>query len=178
MTTEHTATASSVRESIVVDAPVERAFEVFTAEMGSWWPPDHHVLEAELAEMVLEPRAGGHIYDRGVDGSECRWARVLVYEPPSRLVFSWDISMAWKREDDPDKTSEVEVRFTEEAPNRTRVELEHRNLERHGDGWERMRDAVGSPGGWRRGLEAFARTVSGSQVAGRVPSLDAPQPLQ
>jgi uncharacterized protein YndB with AHSA1/START domain len=163
MTTEGTTstTPSSVREAIVVDAPIERAFEVFTADMGSWWPPDHHILEGELAEMVFEPRAGGHIYDRAVDGSECRWARVLAYEPPNRVVFSWDIGLDWKLQTDTEKTSEVEVRFIEKGAEHTRVELEHRNIDRHGNGWEKMRDAVGSPGGWLRGLEAFAEQVRG-----------------
>jgi uncharacterized protein YndB with AHSA1/START domain len=150
------ATQTSVTESIVVPAPIERAFALFTEDIGSWWPPDHHILQAELAEMVFEPRAGGHIYDRGVDGTECRWARVLVYEPPTRVVFSWDVSTSWQIETDPDKTSEVEVRFVSDAPGRTVVELEHRNLDRHGDGWEQVRDAVGSPGGWARGLAAYA----------------------
>jgi uncharacterized protein YndB with AHSA1/START domain len=150
---------TAVRTSIVVDAPVERAFDVFTQQMPSWWHPDHHILRGELAEMVFEPRVGGSIYDRGVDGSECRWARVLAYEPPSRVVFSWDIDLEWKIETDPDKTSEVEVRFSAEGPERTRVELEHRNLDRHGAGWERMRDAVGSPGGWGAGLQRFASAV-------------------
>jgi uncharacterized protein YndB with AHSA1/START domain len=160
MTMQETAT-TTVREEILVEAPIDRAFKVFTEDMGSWWPEDHHILEGELAEMVFEPRAGGHIYDRGVDGDECRWSRVLVYEPPERIVFSWDISMAWKREADPAKTSEVEVRFIPEGSDRTRVELEHRNIERHGDGWEKMRDAVGSPGGWRLGLDAFAAAARG-----------------
>jgi uncharacterized protein YndB with AHSA1/START domain len=147
---------TSVRTSIVVEAPIERAFSVFTDEMGSWWPPEHHILEADLAEMVFEPRAGGRAYDRGVDASECDWGRVLAYEPPNRLVFSWDINPQWQLEPDPDKTSEVEVRFVAEAADRTRVELEHRNLERHGEGWEQMRDAVGSPDGWSVSLRRFA----------------------
>jgi uncharacterized protein YndB with AHSA1/START domain len=150
MTTQTAET--SVRSSIVVEAPVERAFSVFTEDIGSWWPPDHHVLEAELAEMVFEPRVGGHVYDVGLDGSRCLWARVLAYDPPHRFVFSWDINLQWQIETDPQKTSEVEVRFIPEGPDATRVELEHRNLERHGEGWERMRDAVGSPNGWWKGL--------------------------
>jgi uncharacterized protein YndB with AHSA1/START domain len=117
-------------------------------------------LQAELAEMVFEPRAGGHVYDRGVDGSECRWARVLVYEPPNRFVISWDITLQWQLESDPQRTSEVEVRFVAESPSRTRVELEHRNLDRHGEGWEQMRDAVGSPDGWQVGLSRFAERVT------------------
>ena len=102
------ATETSVTASIVVDANVERAFTVFTQDIGSWWPPGHHLLEAELAEMVFEPRAGGHIVDRGVDGTECRWARVLAYDPPHRVVISWDISPQWQIETDPDRSSEVD----------------------------------------------------------------------
>ena len=152
---------TSVRTSIVVDAPIERAFSVFTDDMGSWWPSDHHIVQGELAEMVFEPRVGGHVYDRATDGSECRWARVLAYEPPNRVVFSWDINLRWHLESDPAKTSEIEVRFIAEEPARTRVELEHRHLERHGGGWENMRDAVGSPDGWGRGLRALAERLRG-----------------
>jgi len=150
---------TSVRTSIVVDAPIERAFSVFTDDMGSWWPSDHHILQGELAEMVFEQRVGGHVYDRATDGSECRWARVLAYEPPHRVVFTWDISAQWQLETDPARASEVEVRFVAEAPDRTRVELEHRHLERHGDGWENVRAAVGSEGGWMRGLVALAERL-------------------
>jgi uncharacterized protein YndB with AHSA1/START domain len=151
---------ASVRSSIVVDVPVDRAFTVFTEDIGSWWPPEHHVLESELAEMVFERRVGGHVYDRGADGSECRWARVLAFEPPHRLVISWDISLQWQIERDPDRTSEVEVRFESVGPERTRVELEHRNIDRHGDGWEQMHGAVGSPDGWDRGLKAYAARLA------------------
>ena len=106
--------------------------------------------------MVFEPRVGGHVYDCGSDGSECRWARVLAYDPPDRVVFSWDINLQWEIETDLERSSEVEVRFIAEAPDRTRVELEHRNLDRHGDGWEQMRAAVGSDGGWPSGLRRYA----------------------
>jgi uncharacterized protein YndB with AHSA1/START domain len=152
-------TDTSVRSSIVVDAPIERAFSVFTEGIGSWWPAEHHILQAELAGMVFELRQGGHIYDRGVDGSECHWGRVLAYEPPTRVVFSWDISLQWQLESDPQRSSEVEVRFLADGPNRTRVELEHRHLDRHGKGWEQMRDAVGSPDGWGLGVRRFAERV-------------------
>jgi len=108
--------------------------------------------------MVFDPFVGGNVYDRGVDGSECRWARVLAYEPPDRVLFSWDINTRWQIESDHEKTSEVEVRFTAEGPDRTLVELEHRNLERHGEGWEGMRDAVGSPEGWN--LHRFAEIAA------------------
>ena len=150
------ATDTVVRTSIVVEADAERAFKVFTADIGSWWPPEHHILQADLAEMVFEARTGGHIYDRGTDGSECHWARVLVYEPPERVVFTWDISPQWQIETDPARTSEIEVRFVPEGPQRTRVELEHRNIDRHGEGWEQVRDGVAHPDGWGLGLRRLA----------------------
>lgn len=156
---------TAVGTSIVVDAPVERAFTVFTEDMDSWWPREHHIIQAPLDHMVFEPRVGGRVYDIGTDGSECQWARVLAYEPPHRVVFSWDISMQWQVEADPAKTSEVEVRFVSENPTRTRVELEHRHIDRHGDGWESMRDAVGSDGGWNLGLRALAQRLAEEKVA-------------
>jgi uncharacterized protein YndB with AHSA1/START domain len=154
MTTQ--AQETSVRTSIVVEAPVERAFRVFTDDFDRIKPREHNLLGVDIEESVFEPRAGGRIYDRGVDGSECQWARVLAYEPPDRVVFSWDISPQFQLETDLEKTSEVEVRFISEAPERTRVELEHRNLDRHGDGWESERDSVGSEGGWPLYLQRFA----------------------
>ena len=157
MTTQTAET--SVRTSIVVEAPVDRAFSVFTEDFGSFKPREHNMLGVDIAETVFEPRVGGHLYDRGVDGSECRWARVLAYEPPNRVVFSWDISPQWRIETDLEKTSEVEVRFVPEGPERTRVELEHRNLERHGEGWQGERDAVGSPEGWPLYLQRFAELL-------------------
>jgi uncharacterized protein YndB with AHSA1/START domain len=153
------ATDTSIRNSIVVDAPIERAFSVFTDGFGSFKPRQHNLLQVDIAETVFETHVGGNIYDRGVDGSECRWARVLAFEPPDRVVFSWDISPQWQIETDLDKTSEVEVRFIAEAPERTRVELEHRNLDRHGPGWEAERDGVGSDQGWRLYLDGFAEQV-------------------
>ncbi len=138
--------ATSVTTQVEVEAPAEHAFRVFTQGIGSWWDPGHHILAVPLAEMVFEPRAGGHIIDRGTDGSECRWSRVLAYDPPRLVCFSWDINLRWQLETDPAKASEVEVTFTPVAPGRTRVVLTHRHLDRHGDGWETMRDAVGA--GW------------------------------
>jgi uncharacterized protein YndB with AHSA1/START domain len=154
------AAETSVRTSIVVEAPLERAFSVFTDGIGSWFPSEYNLLDVDIAERVFEPHVGGRLYDRGVDGSECHWARVLAYEPPDRVVISWDISPHWQIETDPEKTSEVEVRFTSEAPERTRVELEHRNLDRHGDGWEQTRESVGGEGGWPGCLRSFAERVA------------------
>ena len=154
------AAASSIRHEIVVGAPIERAFSTFTNDFGAFKPREHNLLDVELAETVFEPRVGGHVYDRGVDGSECRWARVLAYEPPDRVVFSWDISPRWQIETDPDRTSEVEVRFVAEAPDRTRVELEHRNLDRHGDGWEGVREGVDGADGWPLYLRRYADVIA------------------
>jgi uncharacterized protein YndB with AHSA1/START domain len=153
------ATDTSVRHSIVIDVPIERAFTTFTDGFGSFKPREHNMLGVDIAETVFETHVGGNIYDRGVDGSECRWARVLAFEPPDRVVFSWDISPQWQIETDLDKTSEVEVRFIAEASDRTRVELEHRNLDRHGPGWESERDGVDGAGGWPLYLDRFAQQV-------------------
>ncbi|MGH9090710.1 MAG: SRPBCC family protein [Acidimicrobiales bacterium] len=155
--------ANSVRHSVVVDAPIDKAFKVFTQDFGRFKPPEHNMLGVEIAATVFEPRVGGSLYDRGVDGSECRWARVLAYEPPHRLVISWDIGPTWQIEADPEKTSEVEVRFVAEAPDRTRVELEHRNLEHHGDGWEGVRQGVDGEQGWPLYLRRYAELFSAQE---------------
>lgn len=149
-------TDAVVQRQIVVDAPVERAFAVFTERFGDFKPKEHNLLSSPITETVFEPKIGGHIFDRAEDGSECAWARILVFEPPDRLVFSWDISPAWQLEQDLENASEVEVRFVAETPQRTRVELEHRNLDRHGPGWESVRDGVGHDQGWRLYLDRYA----------------------
>jgi uncharacterized protein YndB with AHSA1/START domain len=149
-----------IRTSVVVDAPIERAFRVFTEDFGRFKPREHNLLGVEIAETVFEPRVGGHLYDRGVDGSECRFARVLAYEPPRRVVLGWDISPHWQLEVDPAQASEVEVRFSAEAANRTRVDLEHRNLERHGEGWEGLTDGLGGDAGWPLYLKRFAALLA------------------
>ena len=137
-----------VRRHVVVDASVERAFTTFTERFGDIKPAEHNLLAAPIAETVFEPRVGGHIYDRATDGTECRWARVLVYEPPHRVVFSWDIGPTWQLETEPENASEVEVRFIAEGVDRTRVELEHRNIDRHGPGWQAVADGVADEQGW------------------------------
>jgi uncharacterized protein YndB with AHSA1/START domain len=147
---------ASIQTEIVVEAPIERAFHVFCTEFDKIKPREHNMLEVAIAESVFEPREGGRVYDRGVDGTECQWARVLAYEPPDRLVFSWDISPQWQIETDRSRTSEVEVRFVPETAERTRVELEHRYLERHGEGWESLREGVRGDQGWPLYLGRFA----------------------
>jgi uncharacterized protein YndB with AHSA1/START domain len=158
MTTQASQTA--IRKQVVVAAPLERAFRVFVDDFDRIKPHEHNLLQSPIAETVFDPRVGGHIYDRATDGSECRWARVLVYEPPTRIVFTWDISPQWQIESDQNKTSEVEVRFISEAPDRTRVELEHRYLDRHGPGWETERDGIAGDGGWPLYLRRYADVIN------------------
>jgi len=150
------APAAVVQRQIVVEAPVDAAFRVFVEDFGRIKPPEHNLLAAPITETVFEPRVGGAIYDRASDGSECRWARVLVYEPPPRVVFSWDIGPTWQLETDHENTSEVEVRFVPETPERTRVELEHRNLDRHGPGWEGVAEGVAADQGWPLYLDRYS----------------------
>ena len=154
---------TTVRSEIVVDAPIERAFELFTTKFDRIKPREHNMLGVDIAESVFEPRAGGRVYDRGVDGSQCQWARVLAFEPPHRVMFTWDISPYGQDESDLDKSSEVEVRFIAESPTRTRVELEHRNLDRHGDGWQGLADGVRGGDGWPLYLQRFAAAVAAPQ---------------
>ncbi|MGY4710788.1 SRPBCC family protein [Mycolicibacterium sp. CBM1] len=150
------AQATSIRRSVVVSTSAQRAFTLFTERFGDFKPRDHNLLAVPIAETVFEPRVGGNIVDRGVDGSECRWARILAYEPPTRVLFSWDIGANWQVDPDVSRSSEVEVRFIAEAPERTRVELEHRHLDRHGPGWERVADGVDAEAGWPLYLQRYA----------------------
>ena len=150
------AEAVVVSRQVVVNVGIKEAFTAFTERFGEFKPPEHNLLGAPITESVFEPHVGGHIYDRAADGSECRWARILAFEPPDRVVFSWDISPSWQIETDPELTSEVEVRFLAEAPDRTRVELEHRHLDRHGPGWESVRGGVDGDQGWPLYLARYA----------------------
>lgn len=148
-----------VRHQVVVGLPVERAFEIFVERFGEFKPPEHNLLRAEIVETHFEPSVGGYIFDRAADGSECRWARILAYDPPARIVFSWLISPQWELETDSNNTSEVEVHFVSETPDRTRLELEHRHLDRHGPSWESLRDAIDSDGGWPLYVARYAELV-------------------
>ena len=145
-----------VRTEITVEVPLERAFRVFVERFDQIKPREHNMLGVGIAQSVFEPKVGGRIYDRGVDGSECQWGRVLVYETPTRLVFSWDISPHWQIENDPARSSKVEVRFIADGERRTRVELEHRHLERHGEGWQDLAAGVKGDQGWPLYLLRFA----------------------
>jgi uncharacterized protein YndB with AHSA1/START domain len=157
MTIDTRSTSTSVETD--VDASIERAFEVFTIGIGSWWDPDKHILPAPLARMEFQPWVGGNIIDHGTDGSTSVWSRVLDYDPPHRVVLSWDITPAWQIETDPAKASEVEITFRAVTAERTHVVLTHRHLDRHGDGWEGLRDAVSS--GWS--LDGLATCLRAAQ---------------
>jgi uncharacterized protein YndB with AHSA1/START domain len=146
----------TVRHDVVVNAPLDRAFRVFTENFGDFKPRDHNLMSVPIAETVFEPRVGGHIYDRGEDGTLCKWARVIAYEPPNRVVFTWDIGPTWQLETDLTRSSEVEVRFTAESAERTRVELEHRHIERHGEGWQSVAAGVDGDAGWPLYLGRYA----------------------
>jgi len=149
-----------VRRNVIVNTGIERAFALFIERFDAIKPREHNLLAVPIAETIFESRAGGHIYDVGVDGSQCRWSRVLAYEPPTRVVFSWDIGPTWRMETDPAKTSEVEVRFIAESDTRTRVELEHRHLERHGTGWKAVADGIGGDAGWPLYLSRYSEMAN------------------
>ncbi len=156
-----TTALEAVRQAVTVDVPVERAFDVFTAEMGSWWPLEtHHIGEQAAETAVVEPRAGGRWFERAADGSECDWGRVLAWEPPTRVVFAWHLDAEWGFDPDPAHASEVEIRFIPEGDATTRVELEHRGIERHGAGAVTIRDAVSGPGGWSGLLDLYKEATA------------------
>ncbi|MFC4242187.1 SRPBCC family protein [Gryllotalpicola reticulitermitis] len=156
--------ATSIHVAVTVDAPAEHAFRVFTERFDDIKPHEHNLLQVPIDRTVLEPRVGGAVYDIGTDGSTCTWAKVLAYEPPHRLVLSWDISPRWQIETDPNRTSEVEIRFVPESATRTRVELEHRHLDRHGAGWESF-TSLETGDGWPLYLERFRTVVEHSAEA-------------
>lgn len=148
--------ANSVRKVVSVQAPPAVAWRVFTEKMSTWWPLDTYKIgKATAVDAVIEPRVGGRWYERGDDGSTCDWGEVLTWEPHTRLVLSWDISADWQP--DPNLKTEVEVRFTAEGKNGTRVELEHRHLDRYGARRDEMRAIFE---GWSGLLESFARAAS------------------
>jgi uncharacterized protein YndB with AHSA1/START domain len=154
--------AAVVRKEVVVNVPLERAFTLFTDGFGDFKPAEHNLLDVPIAATVFEPRVGGHIIDRGADGTECRWARILAYDPPTRVVFSWDIGPTGQVELDPENTSEVEVQFTAVTPDRTRVVLEHRNIDRHGPGWESVHEGIDGDQGWPLYLDRYAALANGA----------------
>jgi len=159
MTTVTDATDVPVRKSIIVNAPVKHAFAVFTAGFDSWWPRTHHIGKSPMTRAIVEGKVRGRCYTEQVDGTECDWGSVLVWEPPNRVVLAWQITSSWQFEPDLAKSSEVEIRFTAVADGQTRVDLEHRHFERLGPGGDAMRAMVGSDNGWTGTLQLFARAT-------------------
>jgi len=148
----------SVRKEVVVSASRERAFRVFTEQIDLWWPRSHHIGKSPMKQFILEPRAQGRWYAVNVDGTECDTGKVLIWDPPHRVVLAWQITGKW--EYDPNFVTEVDVRFFPEAADRTRVELEHRDIERFGLMAQNIRDSISSPGGWSGILQAFATVAN------------------
>jgi uncharacterized protein YndB with AHSA1/START domain len=145
--------------TVTVGVPIEKAFRVFTDSFNTWWPHEYHIGQADIAEVILEPREGGRWYERGVDGSECDWGRVLAWEPPHRLVFTWQINGQWQFDPDPGHASEIEVRFTADGPGQTTVDVEHRHFDRL-DGGQAIHGAITGGGGWTLLLDGYARAVA------------------
>lgn len=155
-------TIPPITGTVTIGVPVEQAFRVFTESFDAWWPHQYHIGQAEVAEVILEPREGGRWYERGVDGSECDWGRVLAWEPPHRLVFTWQISGEWRFDPDPEHASEIEVWFRADGPRQTTVEVEHRLLDRLVGG-QAVHDAIRGGGGWPVLLEGFAKAVENNR---------------
>lgn len=162
------ASSYAVRKTVTVNVPIERAFRVFTEEHGKWWPLEtHHIGKVAAATAVIEPRLGGRWYERGVDGSECLWGNVLAWEPPHRLVLAWRITADWRY--DPGLQTEVEVIFFAEGPGKTRLELEHRNLDQYRNNAEMMRSIFESEGGWTGIVARFAAAADSVDLGSEVP---------
>lgn len=149
---------SSVRSAVIVEAPPDRAFRVFTEKMDTWWPASHHVAKTAFKDIILEARANGRWAEVSADGSTCEWGKVLVYDPPRRLVLGWQLNAEFQY--DASFITEVEVSFTPMGATKTRVELEHRNLERYGVKEDSVRKSVGSDGGWLLILKKFGEAAS------------------
>jgi uncharacterized protein YndB with AHSA1/START domain len=152
-------TIPALHGTVTVAGPIERAFRIFTESFDTWWPRAFHIGRSDMAEAILEPREGGRWYERGVDGTECDWGHVLAWDPPNRLVVTWQINGEWQYDPDPDHASEIEVRFTADGPERTTVALEHRFLDRLVGG-QALHDGIGQGGGWSSNLERFAEAVA------------------
>ncbi len=149
-----------VRKNVRVAVPIEHAFSVFVEQMETWWPAEHHIGAKPFQSIIVEPRKGGRWYERDAEGNDCTWGHILAWEPPHRVTFSWHLGPDWQFNPDLARASEVEIRFTAESPSATLVELEHSALERHGEGYEKMREMLDSPDAWSRTLTEFAKAAN------------------
>lgn len=147
---------NEVHVEVTVNASAEKAFRVFTERCNEWWPPDYKLGETERRDIIMEPHVGGRWYECDADGVECEWGRVLAWAPPHHLVVSWQIGVGFVYNQDPELASKVEIRFIEDPPNKTTIRLIHSEFEKHGKGWEKMRDSVAVDGGWHSILESFS----------------------
>jgi uncharacterized protein YndB with AHSA1/START domain len=151
-----------VRHTLTVPVSADIAFALFTEGFATWYPREYTWSQDVLDSIAIEGREGGRCFERGPHGFWVDWGRVLLWDPPRRLVFSWQISPRREPVPDPEKSSEVEVRFHEEEARSTAVELEHRGFSRHGEGWESYQDAMGSAGGWPYILDRYATAAGQS----------------
>jgi uncharacterized protein YndB with AHSA1/START domain len=159
-----------VRKTLLVRAGMERAFSVFVEQMETWWPATHHIGSTPFEAIFVEPRVGGRWYERNAQGEQCEWGTVLAWDPPHRVTFSWHLGPGhdqpdWQFDPDPGKASEVEISFVPEGPNSTRINLEHRCLERHGEGYQQLRAVFDGPGAWNTILDCFAKAVDQNEGA-------------
>lgn len=151
----------TIKKELVVEAPAERAFRVFTGNMGAWWPKEHHIGTSPLADCIIEPRLGGRWYEKTEDGATCDWGKVLAWDPPKRVVLAWQLNAEFKF--DPTFVTEVEVKFYAEGPKRTRVEFEHRNIERYGEKAAGLEKELS--GGWGGILESYKGVAQKAEAA-------------
>ena len=161
----------SVLKTVHVKAPIERAFSVFVEHMESWWPATHHIGKTPFEAIFVEPRVGGRWYERNVNGEQCTWGTVLAWDPPQRVRFSWHLGPGhdqpeWVFDPDISKASEVEIRFISEGPSTTLVELEHLNIERHGEGAVQLREMFDGPGAWQGILDLYAKSFRSENSEG------------
>jgi uncharacterized protein YndB with AHSA1/START domain len=161
--TSTTTSIPNLHGQATVALPLEQAFAFFTESIGRWWPADYHIGSSDMIDTIIEPRAGGRWYERGDDDSECDWGHVVAWEPPHRLVLTWQITGAWQYDDNPDRASEIEIRFSPDGPDQTLVELEHRHLDRLLGG-QAMHDGIEQAGGgWSSVLNTFGRAAAASR---------------
>lgn len=153
-----TALSTTVKKTLHVEVPIEKAFQVFTERMGSWWPATHHIGATPFQDVIVEKRAGGRWFERDAKGAECEWGSVLAWEPPKKVVLAWHLQPDFKYSPDQARASELALEFIAESPESTRVEFEHRNLDRHGEGWQKLRAGVDP--GW---TQILAQYVAGTK---------------